>query len=74
MVAEQVTNPDQSFDKKELAAEYETAPPEKDVLGLTSGALELVRERIQVILFHQADRLELISRFDQITKFARFEG
>ena len=74
MVAERVTNPDQSFDKKELAAEYETAPPENDLLKLNSGALELVRDRIQVILFHQAIRLELISRFEQITKFARFEG
>ena len=74
MVAEQVTNPDQSFDKKELAAENDTAPPEKDGLELTCGALELVRERIQVILFHQANRLELISRFDHITEFARFGG
>ena len=34
MVAEQVTNPDHQFEKEELAAEYETAPPENDVLGL----------------------------------------
>ena len=38
MVAERVTNPDNYFDQEELAAENETASPEKDTLDLTIGA------------------------------------
>ena len=55
MVAEQVTNPDQQFVKKELAAEHETAPPERDELDLASRALELVRDSLQVRQFHRAE-------------------
>ena len=60
--------------KEELAAEHETASPEHDELNLTSRALGLVRDSMQVIQFHQADRLDLFSRFKYITKSARFKS